>query len=218
MSAVEACARCGAALKSGVFSSNTALSAENIKLINLAHDVDHGAGCLKCSGPLYESSWSKLRERLGRVRREAEALLDAIPLASLSLPFGWEYQTIGLVTAQTVTGTGLFSDVTSAFTDLFGAQSGAYNNKLRTAEDQCRASLRAQTLQYGGNAVLGVDVDYAEVGGQRAMLMVCMTGTAVRVIDEQALGEGVAERIQELRARSEQVHALTQAAVSAGVS
>jgi hypothetical protein len=33
----------------------------------------------------------------------------------------------------------------------------------------------------GGNAVIATDIDYAEVGGVRAMLMVCMAGTAVRL-------------------------------------
>ena len=109
---------------------------------------------------------------------------------------------MGLVTAQTVSGTSLFSDVTSAFTDLFGAQSGAYNQKLRGAEDACRASLRAQALQLGGNAIVGVDVDYAEVGGSRAMLMVCMTGTVVNVEDLSVLGEEFADNFERLSAET----------------
>lgn len=99
---------------------------------------------------------------------------------------GWSYEPIGIVTAQTVTGTGIFSDVASAFTDLFGTQSGTYNTKLREGENFCKASLQSQAIELGGNAVLAVDVDYAEVGGQRAMLMVCMTGTAIKVADCQS--------------------------------
>ena len=187
-----------------MFSTNAAISDAGIELINLAHDLDQIAGCTKCSTQLRDTAPFLLARKIGILRQEAEALLSLIPLASLQSPQDWIYEAIGLITAQTVSGTGLFSDVTSAFTDLFGTQSGAYNQKLRSAEDLCRASLRAQAHNLGGNAVLAVDVDYAEVGGQRAMLMVCMTGTAV-ILDEASLGPDVANAMIQLRDKKSQL-------------
>ena len=53
-------------------------------------------------------------------------------------------------------------------------------------------------LDLGGNAVVAADIDYAEVGGASAMLMVCMTGTAVKLSNPEILGDGKAERIDAL--------------------
>ena len=33
----------------------------------------------------------------------------------------------------------------------------------------------------GGNAIIGTDIDYSEVGGGKGMLMVCMSGTAIEL-------------------------------------
>jgi uncharacterized protein YbjQ (UPF0145 family) len=48
--------------------------------------------------------------------------------------------------------------------------------------------LRKETLELGGNAVLATDIDYAEVGGDKGMLIVCMTGTAVLLKNPEVLG------------------------------
>lgn len=175
----DTCSNCGAVLKVGVISSNQPLSPGRLRVINLASSEHLDAACNKCGDPSYRDATEALELESRELRAKLTAILSHVPIVSLQQPMGWTYEPLGIITAQTVTGTGIFSDVASAFTDLFGTQSGAYNAKLRDGENLCKASLRAQAIEQGGNAVLGVDVDYAEVGGQRAMLMVCMTGTAV---------------------------------------
>ena len=204
----EVCPNCGAAIKSGMLSPNARLREDHLHLINLAHDASLNDGCQKCAQSLLERAPRKISDQLWAKRKSAESLLACIPLASIHSPQGWTYRTLGLVTAQSVSGTGLFSDVTSAFTDLFGAQSGAYNQKLRGAEEACRASLRAQAFQIGGNAIVGIDVDYAEVGGTRAMLMVCMTGTVVNVADSSILGADFADNFERLNTETAAVRDL----------
>ena len=76
---------------------------------------------------------------------------------------------------------GVVSEFTSSFTDLFGVQSGRFNKKLKAGEDICFAQLRKQALDLGGNAVIATDIDYSEVGGGKGMLMVCMGGTAIKL-------------------------------------
>jgi len=98
---------------------------------------------------------------------------------------------IGIVTAQSTTGTGIWSDFTSFFTDTFGAQSTVYNEKIAAGERLCTETVRMKALNVNANAILGADIDYAEVGGDKAMLMVCMTGTAVRLKDPSILEEDV---------------------------
>ena len=177
----EACQNCGAQLKNGMLSSNACLTAKQLEVINSVFEPKISSACNACGDAQYANATQALAREMKELRNVTLRFLPKIPVVSLQSPQGWKYEPITIVTAQTVTGTGIFSDVASAFTDLFGTQSGTYNAKLREGENLCKTSLRSQTLEMGGNAVLAVDVDYAEVGGQRAMLMVCMTGTAVRI-------------------------------------
>jgi uncharacterized protein YbjQ (UPF0145 family) len=179
--AKEYCPNCDAELKIGMVTSNEALSFYKLKVINQDRSEPLSSACNKCGDEEYRDARQRLADESALLKSSLKNALGVVPIVSLQGPTGWTYEPIGIVTAQTVTGTGMFSDVASAFTDLFGTQSGTYNTKLREGENLCKAQLRGQTIELGGNAVLAVDVDYAEVGGQRAMLMVCMTGTAVRI-------------------------------------
>ena len=179
--AKEYCPNCDAELKFGMVTQNETLSDRKLRVLNEAADEPWQTACNKCGDAAYKEAFNRLTDESAALQTALKRALPRIPIVSLQNPMGWTYEPLTIVTGQTVTGTGIFSDVASAFTDLFGAQSGTYNAKLREGEDLCKAQLRAQTLELGGNAVLAVDVDYAEVGGQRAMLMVCMTGTAVRI-------------------------------------
>lgn len=121
--------------------------------------------------------------------------LSAVPLLSIPMP-PWDFSPIAMVTAQSVTGTGVFTDFVSITTDGLGLQSGAFKKKLRHGESLCRNALRYDAIQMGAHAVIGVDVDYADVGGVRSMLMVCMTGTAVKLKDLSVLEDGQRQHIE----------------------
>jgi uncharacterized protein YbjQ (UPF0145 family) len=176
-----ACLACGEPLKTSMFGSNVSLDEDQVAAINFALDENRTAGCTRCGEEALSQARRKIYVSSPTITAKLTASLPAIPVLSLQQPFGWRYRPIGLATAQTTTGTGLLSELTTAFTDLVGAQSKLYNNKIRDGERLCQQSLRLQALDLGGNAVIGVDIDYAEVGGQRAMLMVCMTGTVVEL-------------------------------------
>ena len=178
--ALSACPHCGETLKKSAFGTGNALLTDaEVELINVAYGETRTHACTRCGRYKADSAALPLDNKFFDLQNRIVAASAAVPLLSISAPDRWTYDCIGLVTAQSTTGTGIFSDITSAFTDLFGAQSKTYNNKIRAGEDIARTSLRLQAIAMGGNAVLGVDVDYAEVGGTRAMLMVCMTGTVV---------------------------------------
>lgn len=61
--------------------------------------------------------------------------------------------------------------------------------------------------------MVGVDVDYAEVAGSRAMLMVCMTGTAVKVDDPVMLGD---EFSRTYAALNDEIKAVNELKIIAG--
>ncbi|MEP6645792.1 MAG: heavy metal-binding domain-containing protein [Saprospiraceae bacterium] len=115
--------------------------------------------------------------------------LDIMPVVSTHLPLGWEYDIIGMVTAQSVSGTGIFTEGSSAVDDFFGTQSVALSNKLKGGENFCFSLLRKRALDMGANAVIATDIDYAELGTLKGMIMVCMAGTAIRLKNLNILGD-----------------------------
>ena len=214
----DLCANCDAPLKIGMISSNVAFTGPELKLINMSGEEPLAAACTKCGGDGFAEAKLELQRELTSARSTLTKILPYLPIVSLQNPHDWKYTAIGVVTAQTVTGTGIFSDVASAFTDVFGTQSNTYNSKLREGENLCKLSLRSQTAELGGNAILAVDVDYAEVGGQRAMLMVCMTGTAVNITNTEIVDADFGSRSEEAKRLVARIREVSSVLTKAGCS
>ena len=68
----------------------------------------------------------------------------------------------------------------ASITDVIGGAQRNHEEKLVEARDSnCEMCARASRL--GANAVVGVDVDYEVLGSSNGMLMVSVSGTAVRL-------------------------------------
>lgn len=193
-----ACPNCGTKLKIGILSSVTLASKNLTAIINEYHDKKADGYCSKCVGDLQSKYLSQFQRECEDVRNKLQSLIHAVPVVSTHSPLNWDYEILSMVTGQSTTGTGVISEFTSSFTDLFGAQSGRFNRKLKAGEDMCFAQLRKQALDLGGNAVIATDIDYSEVGGEKGMLMVCMGGTAIKLKNTSALGQDRANKIDEL--------------------
>jgi uncharacterized protein YbjQ (UPF0145 family) len=90
---------------------------------------------------------------------------------------------LGLVTGEAILGANIFKDFFAGIRDIVGGRSAAYEQELRKARDVAVAEMTADADHLGANAVVGVDVDYEtiQVGQMGNMLMVSVSGTAVRV-------------------------------------
>jgi uncharacterized protein YbjQ (UPF0145 family) len=88
---------------------------------------------------------------------------------------------LGVVTGEVIVGANIFRDLFAGIRDIVGGRSGAYENALRGAREQAFAELQADALELGANAVVGVDIDYEVIGKGGSMLMVSVSGTAVRL-------------------------------------
>ena len=208
------CPACGEKMKVGVFSSNYFISSNKIAVINEFHSEKISKFCSKCGDPLYAKYKKVLIEEKEMLFTKLKSNISSIPIVSLHTPLNWIYSVLGIVTAQSTTGTGVFSDFTSSFTDFFGAQSKTYNRKLKAGEDICKDILRAETLNSGGNAILATDIDYAEVGGESGMLMVCMTGTAVVLKNPEILEKNIEKSLTVLSQVKERLEYLTKFNIS----
>jgi uncharacterized protein YbjQ (UPF0145 family) len=89
----------------------------------------------------------------------------------------------GVVTGEAILGANIFRDFFAGITDIVGGRSGAYESELRKARDIAMREMMDEARRLGGNAVVGVDLDYETItmGGNGGMLMVSATGTAVLV-------------------------------------
>jgi uncharacterized protein YbjQ (UPF0145 family) len=86
---------------------------------------------------------------------------------------------LGIVTGEVIVGANLFRDLFASITDIVGGRSGKYEEVLARARSQAIEEMKAQTVELGGNAVVGVDLDYEVLGSNGSMLMVSASGTAV---------------------------------------
>ena len=88
-------------------------------------------------------------------------------------------QYLGIESVEFVIGTGVFSEFSSGVADFFGSRSTAFESKLQEAKNQAFETLRWIAFNKGANAVVGIDLDYAEFSGNRIALM--LNGTLVKV-------------------------------------
>lgn len=85
----------------------------------------------------------------------------------------------GIVVGEAIMGANIVRDLFAQVTDIVGGRSGAYEQKLQDARETALRELEERARAVGGNAVVGVDLDYEVVG--QSMLMVSAAGTAVTV-------------------------------------
>ncbi len=85
----------------------------------------------------------------------------------------------GIVTGEAILGANIFRDLFAGIRDIVGGRSAAYEKDLRSAREMAMAEMAANAQALGGNAVVGVDLDYEVLGPNNGMLMVSVSGTAV---------------------------------------
>lgn len=97
---------------------------------------------------------------------------------------GLEGETIteycGVVTGEAILGANIFRDFFAGIRDIVGGRSGAYEKELRKARQLTFEEMEEQAKALGANAVVGIDIDYETVGKDSSMLMVSVSGTAVK--------------------------------------
>ncbi len=87
----------------------------------------------------------------------------------------------GIVAGEAILGANLFKDVFAGIRDLVGGRSATYERELQRARDMALKEMQEKALAAGGNAIVGVDLDYEVLGAGNGMLMVSASGTAVVV-------------------------------------
>lgn len=84
----------------------------------------------------------------------------------------------GIVVGEAILGANVFRDMFAGITDIIGGRSSAYEKSLAEARATAIGEMEDRATAMGGNAVVGVDLDYEVINN---MLMVSASGTAVTV-------------------------------------
>ncbi len=84
----------------------------------------------------------------------------------------------GIVSAQSIIGANVLKDFMAGMRDFFGGRSKAYEKVYRQAKEDALRELAEEAVKLGGNAIVGVRLDF-ESAGAGGMLMVAASGTAV---------------------------------------
>jgi len=87
----------------------------------------------------------------------------------------------GVVVGEAILGANIFKDIMASIRDIVGGRSAAYEKAFRQAREIAFEEMDQEAAQFGANAVVGIDIDVETVGGQGAMLMVSVSGTAVTI-------------------------------------
>ena len=206
---LENCPNCGKSLK-GFFKSDL-LPQSKIDFINKHTKLNHEAYCTNCSIAMLRGIADGFRKQKGEIETRLMEIIHEIPVMTSPAPVKWEYEIIGMVTAQTTSGTGFATELSRSFNDFFGSGSNTTNQKIARATNLCRADLRVQCVRRGGNAIISTDIDFNEIGaGSTNMLMVCMAGTAIKVTDMMCFTESSRERINEIIELTTHLEAINQ--------
>ncbi|MDT8322633.1 MAG: heavy metal-binding domain-containing protein [Bacteroidota bacterium] len=87
----------------------------------------------------------------------------------------------GIVTGEAILGANIFKDLFAGIRDIVGGRSATYEKELRNAKDIALREMEERATALGANAIVGVDLDYENLGASGGMLMVTASGTAVSV-------------------------------------
>lgn len=114
---------------------------------------------------------------------ENTRITESIPLIGVfTYPpeHGKNFEGLGTVTAHVILGTGPLAALKSSVSDLFGEESSVYDEKMQQATNACMDKFKLNAAKMGATAIYGTQISYSELTAGHGMIMVCMTGTAVR--------------------------------------
>lgn len=88
---------------------------------------------------------------------------------------------LGIVVGEAILGANIFKDIFGAIRDIVGGRAGAYEEEMGRARDIAFQEMEDEARALGANAIVGIDLDYEVIGAKGGMMMVSVSGTAVRL-------------------------------------
>lgn len=149
--------------------------------------IDAAGWCVNCAQARLEEEVQKRKaafssgtERL----QELDVTVPAMIVAQTTPHFeSQQGNVVGIVSGHSVIGTGPISALASAFTDFFGKESVAYQEKIRDAEGKALLMAKMQAVELGASLISGMTITVSEATSGHGMIMVTCVGTAIKTKD-----------------------------------
>ena len=90
-------------------------------------------------------------------------------------------QYLGVVNGEAIIGANIFRDMFSSIRDVVGGRAGGYERALSGARDAALKDMIEAARELGADGVVGIDFDYEVLGETNGMMMVAVSGTAVKM-------------------------------------
>lgn len=125
------------------------------------------------------------QEEQERIQRERQQIIDQLNefKRNFKVTTGYNFEGYRIeeyrkvVSGSVALGTGFLSEFNASISDLFGAKSDTFADKLETAKDAAYDKMIIKAMSTGANAIIGVDFDY--ITFENNMIGVVANGTAV---------------------------------------
>lgn len=88
---------------------------------------------------------------------------------------------IGIVYGEVISGVSFIKDFGAGLRDIFGGRSAGYEEELVRARTEAIEEMKIRAENIGADAVVGCKMDYEVLGQSGSMLMVTISGTAVKL-------------------------------------
>lgn len=88
---------------------------------------------------------------------------------------------LGVVNGEAIIGANLFRDLFSSVRDVVGGRAGGYERGLAGAREAALKDMIESAREMGADGVVGIDFDYEVLGETNGMMMVAVSGTAVKM-------------------------------------
>lgn len=87
---------------------------------------------------------------------------------------------LDIVVGEAILGANIFKDIFGAVRDIVGGRAGAYEREMAKARKVAFEDMEKEARRLGADGIVGIDIDYEVVGQQGGMMMVSVSGTAVK--------------------------------------
>jgi len=87
---------------------------------------------------------------------------------------------LDIVVGETILGANFIKDFFGAVRDFVGGRSAAYEQEMAKARETAFNEMENKAKLLGADGIVGIDIDYEVIGSKGSMIMVSVSGTAVK--------------------------------------
>lgn len=127
-----------------------------------------------------ENVYAWFEEKIKGLEKESAYIDEAFMMTTCHNFEGYRISAYhGIVSGESVLGTGFLSSWNASFSDMLGAESDSYIGKLHEAREYAKQRIIKECVKRQGNALIGIDIEYTMF--RNDMIAVIIHGTSVTI-------------------------------------